>query len=94
VAWFTVRRDQFQLTQGAPVRFASSARGVRQFCGQCGTQLTFESTQLRDEIDITTSSLDEPLSQPPQSHTYVSNRIDWVQPGDDLPQYAGALGDG
>jgi hypothetical protein len=85
VAWFSVRRAGFRLTEGQPGRFRSSGRGVRAFCPRCGTQLTFERDDLPGEIDVTTCSLDEPGRVPPKDHIYTSSKPDWVRLGDGLP---------
>ncbi len=90
VTWFSVRPDEFQFVQGKPQRFQSSARGVRRFCGRCGTQLTFQSAGL-DEIDVTTSSLDDPELVPPTDNTRTSSRLSWIVP-DGRPDYPEARG--
>ena len=88
VAWFSVRRDAFQFTQGSPRIYASSARGKRAFCPNCGTQLTFEHVDCADEIDVTTCSLDDPERAPPKDHIHTSTRLSWV--ADRLPEFAEA----
>jgi hypothetical protein len=40
VAWFSVPRSRFRLLRGTPAQFCSP-KGIRSFCRQCGTQLTF-----------------------------------------------------
>ncbi len=87
VAWFTVARDGFRLTAGAPARHRSSPHATRAFCGRCGTQLTFEYDALADEIDLTTCSLDDPGAAAPQDHTRTSSRLAWVRTRDGLPEY-------
>ena len=94
VAWFTVPRASFRFTQGTPSRFQSSAHGTRSFCPGCGTQLTFESSRLPEEIDISTCSLDDPERVPPRDHTHVASRLSWVQLADGLRAYPGARADG
>jgi hypothetical protein len=85
VAWFSVPRKKYRLTDGTPARFRSSARAVRAFCSRCGTQITFERDDLPDEIDVTTCSLDEPDRVPPKNHIYASSKPAWVRLGDGLP---------
>jgi hypothetical protein len=86
VSWFTVPRADFRWVHGEPVHFRSTPEAVRSFCGRCGTQLTFERDML-DELDITTCSLDDPESLPPQDHTYASSRLAWIKLADGLPAH-------
>src|SRR5437773_10968703 len=60
VAWFSARPNEFQIVKGEPMRFHSTEQGARSFCSRCGTQLTFQHVEFIDEIDVTTSSLDNP----------------------------------
>jgi hypothetical protein len=87
VSWFSVRKADFHVLSGHPARFESSEHGSRTFCPRCGTQLTFESTRSPEEIDITTTSLDDPEQVPPRDHTRTSSQIGWLKPGDDLPRF-------
>ena len=41
----------------------------------------------RDEIDVTTCSLDDPNRIAPTDHTRVSSRLEWVKLADGLPQF-------
>jgi hypothetical protein len=93
VAWFSVMRSQLRWLRGAPTRYRSSAQATRSFCPRCGTQLTFESDQYPDEIDLTTCSLDNPELVPPQDQTRVSSRLSWVKLDDGLPQHLEARPD-
>jgi hypothetical protein len=93
VAWFTVRRDNFAIGSGEPVRFRSSDHAVRAFCPRCGTQLAFESSRTPDEIDVTTCSLDEPGAVPPSDHTFAASRVSWDTICDGLDSYAEARPD-
>jgi hypothetical protein len=90
VAWFSVQRDAFRLAGGTPTRYASSARGTRCFCPTCGTQLTFESVDHLNEIDVTTASLDEPGLLSPKDHVHVATRLPWIRLCDGLPTYPDA----
>src|SRR5262245_38471947 len=90
VAWFSVRRTDFRLTQGQSTRYAASPQGTRAFCPHCGTQLTFEHTDFADEIDVTICSLDDPERVAPKDHTRTSSRLAWLKLDDGLPQFAQA----
>ena len=89
VTWFSMRLSDFRIIKGEPTRLNSTKKGVRSFCCRCGTQLTFEHADFPDEIDITTSSLDDPELVPPRDHTRTSTRLRWVA-ADGLPEYAEA----
>lgn len=87
VAWFTVKTGDFRIVTGKPARFRSSVGATRTFCGACGTALTFQSEDHRDEIDVTTCSLDDPERAPPKSHTWRASGLSWAGSADRLPAY-------
>ncbi|MGI8839313.1 MAG: GFA family protein [Caulobacteraceae bacterium] len=87
VAWFTVQRANFRYTAGAPTSFASTPKAMREFCGVCGTQLTFVHEDYGDRIDITTASLDDPHAAPPVEHIWTRSRLDWMTRLDALPEH-------
>ena len=87
VAWFTVPADEFRITSGQPASFRSSEHGTRSFCPHCGTPLTFASSRLPDELDITICSLQDPELLPPKDHTRTSAKLGWVKLGDQLPRF-------
>lgn len=87
VAWFSVRRTEFRFVAGRPASFASSPGITRRFCGDCGTQLTFEDERWPDELDITTASLNDPEAIPPGDHTFMQSHVRWLALADGLPRY-------
>lgn len=90
VAWFTVPTSDFRFLVGTPARFASSQHGTRSFCASCGTPLTFQSSALPDEIDVTICSLDDPNDVTPRDHTHTRSKLAGVSLCDGLPAYEGA----
>jgi hypothetical protein len=88
VAWVSVPIASFAWLQGTPVEYRSSVPVRRQFCGACGTQLTYEHEDSPDEIDITTCSLSDPDAFPPTHHSWLSHDLRWVKFGDGLPTYS------
>ena len=86
VTWFSVPLSTFQLLKGQPQQFQSTEQGVRSFCPICGTQLLFVG-QGKDEIDITTASLDEPGLVPPIDHIYTDSKVSWLNLSDTLPSF-------
>jgi hypothetical protein len=94
VTWFSVPRSDFRFVQGEPTQFRSTPKGMRSFCPRCGTQLTFAHDDASAEIDVTTCSLDDPESLPPEDHTRTSSKLNWVRLADGLRQYREARSDG
>ena len=90
VTWFSVNPRDFRLVSDAPARFRSSDKGTRTFCPHCGTQLTFQSDDSPNEIDVTTCSLDVPDALPPDDHTHTASRLSWIRLADGLPEHADA----
>lgn len=90
VAWFSVRRSDFQFVRGAATLYMSSARATRTFCPRCGTQLTFQHLDFPEEIDVTTCSLDEPERVPPKDHIHISSKLGWIELADRLPRFTQA----
>ena len=88
VSWLTVALNSFSFVKGSPKRFDSSDHAYREFCGECGTQLTFRSKRDPMSIDITSATLDDPTLAPPQDHIWTRSRISWFNVADDLPRHA------
>ena len=87
VAWVTFRLDGLRFTGAAPRSLESSPGVRRRFCGQCGTQLSYENAQSPHEIDLTTCSLDEPARFAPTHHSWPQHDLPWLRFGDGLPAY-------
>ena len=92
VAWFTVKTEDFRIVEGTLNTWQSSPGATRGFCAHCGTQLTYQHTDLVHEIDVTTASLDDPSAVPPEAHIHTASRVPWI-PLDDLPAYPASRAD-
>lgn len=77
----------FEITQGAPKDFRSSAEVTRSFCGRCGSALTYRHDRKPDRLDIMTCSLDDIDALPPTFHVWASHRPDWSVLADGLPVF-------
>jgi len=51
VTWLVVAKEAFGYVKGSPKVLRSSEKGSREFCGDCGTPLTFCSSE-RHTTDI------------------------------------------
>lgn len=87
VAWITFPVEDFAYVAGTPRVFHSSARGQREFCAQCGTQLVYRQRDGARTVDVSMASLDDPQARAPEYHIFVADRLGWFGIGDDLPRY-------
>ncbi|NQV68937.1 MAG: GFA family protein [Pseudohongiella sp.] len=79
VSWITVPQEAFSYLTGTPELLQSSAKGSRHFCSDCGTPLTFITTERPTEIDITTGSLDNPEDAIPSIDIHEESRLNWLK---------------
>ena len=77
VAWLTFNAADFTFTKGSPASYASSQGVVRTFCSKCGTSLTYTTVRRKNEIDVTTGSMDHPELYPPSGNVMLSHKVPW-----------------
>jgi hypothetical protein len=77
VAWLTFDRSQVEILSGTLRAYRSSQGVIRQFCGTCGSQITYENIDSPTTIDITTASLDNPNLFPPTLEVWTEHRVSW-----------------
>ena len=87
VGWLTFDRGQVEILSGNPRTYRSSQGVVRQFCGTCGSQLSYESVERPATIDITTASLDNPNLFPPTLEVWLEHRVSWQTTDQSRVQY-------
>jgi hypothetical protein len=83
----TFDRGQVEILSGNPRTYRSSQGVARQFCGACGSQLSYETVESPTTIDITTASLDNPNLFPPTMETWVEQRVSWQSADQRRAQY-------
>jgi hypothetical protein len=87
VAWAIVTADKLRI-EGTPQVYHSSEHGRRLFCGQCGTSLFYLNEQtFPGLIDVQVATLDRPEDLPPGAEIQTAERIGWMTPIGDLPQF-------
>jgi hypothetical protein len=90
VAWLTFPTSRFSFVRGVPAEFRSTTPVTRTFCATCGTSLTYVHAERPSDVDVTTSSLDDPEAFPPTYHAWLRNSVSWIRFGDDLRGYEGS----
>lgn len=85
-AWVEVARADFEITAGEPARYASSERGRRAFCRDCGSVLWFEDDRA---VSINAGALDDPAAIEPRVHIWVEKQLPWLELDDLLPKFVG-----
>jgi len=88
-AFASIKRGDWVVTSGADLlrSVRSSSFGQRSFCAQCGTPLYVTVQHQPETLDFSVVTLDDPTAVPPEFHIFWGSRIDWFNPGDDLPKY-------
>lgn len=87
VTWAVFNIADFSITSGTPNEHPSRKNAIRQFCGACGTQLTFFDKERPDSIDVTVCSLDDVESIEPDDNVWSKRKVSWLRLNDGLPQY-------
>ena len=85
VAGATAKKSDFSMTGAAELSwFQSSAMARRGFCRLCGSNLFWDDGG--DQMGINMGSLDQPTGLKLERHIYVSDKADYYQIDDGLPQ--------
>lgn len=72
------KRDDVRFWGQKPIKFNSSPGVYRQFCGSCGSAVSFEGESWPDEIHMMAVLFDEADNFKPTGHTYIKTRLPWV----------------
>ena len=80
------RESTFAYTAGTPRAHHSSPGVTREFCGECGTALTYRNDALGDEVHVLVAAFDTPADFEPQKHVFFEEKLPWLHIGDDLPK--------
>ncbi len=88
-AWAMASTADFSVSHGEDsVRRYNSGRGLRCFCGHCGSALWFESIEHPQLVSIALGSLDGGDIPAPEMHIFTGARPAWSAIADQLPQHA------
>jgi hypothetical protein len=87
MAFACVPTQNFIWTQGMPGWVETSSFGQRAFCADCGTPLQVRVHYQPETVDFPIVTLDDPSAIEPEFHIFWSSKVDWFNPGDDLPKH-------
>lgn len=77
-ACVSVPTAQVAWTRGERKRFLSSDKVARTFCGDCGTQLTFEGANGSRNIALATCAFDDPSAFSPTKQSGAESKLAWL----------------
>ncbi|MFM5679390.1 GFA family protein [Aeromonas veronii] len=86
-AWMDFYAEQVQWLCGKPTEYASSDFIRRGFCAECGSTLTYRSTQYPDYLTLAIASLDNPEAVAPTYHIHTDSQLPWLLIQDEHPRY-------
>ena len=87
VAFVGFDHDQFSWTSSETLSSWQNGTFTRQFCKACGAPIAYLDAAAPELVFFYTAFMQEPANFPPQSHSYYSGKIDWLQLADDLPKH-------
>jgi hypothetical protein len=79
--------DNLRITAGDVRGYQSSVRGLRSFCGNCGSPLFWQPTAGPNLRAVFAGSFDDPNAFQPEIHICTSSAVSWLNVVDDLPRY-------
>ena len=89
-----VPHEMFAWTRGQPAAFQSSSRAIRDFCGNCGTPLSYRAVGGKN-MEILLGTFDRPERLTPTYAVGIESKIPWIAeihelPGRTFTEYVGA----
>ena len=85
VAAFDTDAVTFEPDEGYSVSLVPGA--VRNFCGDCGSPLSFRGDYVPDQIYVPLGLLDQAGELEPDVHSYDSQRLPWLHIDDDIERF-------
>jgi hypothetical protein len=84
-----VLKSDFNLKTGILKFYVSSTDARREFCPDCGTQISSQFTSDPDHVFVSMGSLDTPEAVKPSAHIFVTTSLSWDEQDDGLPRFDG-----
>src|SRR5512138_540189 len=76
--FFAVLKDRFVFEGDTPGEYASSPKVIRRFCRSCGTPMSYENSDVPDEIHLYAASLDDWSGFTAERHDFWNERVPWL----------------
>jgi hypothetical protein len=81
------RVKQVEAEQGTPKVYESPPGVRRSFCDACGTPLSYEDEKMPGEVYVVVGVFDDLEPFEPEEHHWLSQKPEWPDIQDGLPQY-------
>jgi len=89
-SFFGVPRETLDLTGPLGSRYTSEGSVRRQYCKDCGAQVTYQWTGWPNETHLYAAGLDDPTQFVPEAHFHYAESLPWLTLSDALPKYPGS----
>lgn len=86
-AWMDFKAKEVRWVKGSPTEYASSKNIRRGFCSECGSTLSYRSTEHPEYLTLSIASLDNPNAIEPTYHIYTDSQVKWLSMHDDCKKY-------
>ncbi len=82
--------DTLKILKGAAqLKEYTGGRGVRAFCGECGSRLMNYAPDKSQYLSVALSCVDTAIDAGPVAHANVESKASWHEPGMDIPSFQG-----
>ena len=78
VDWLIHRSGEFRYIKGEPKSYKSETGATWNFCGICGTTLTYKGQDYGDSIDISCASIDDSDGIVPEEDANTDEKLPWL----------------
>lgn len=77
-SFFGMADGHWRWTGELPAFFHSSPGVTRGFCPRCGSQMSYRSDDIADEMHFYAASLDDPADFIPERHDFAEEMLPWL----------------
>jgi hypothetical protein len=81
--------NQVDFTHEKPASHATADGVKRNFCGECGSPISYQSDKFENEIHLYLGIFNEPEKLIPRNHVFYREHVAWLNINDGLPREEG-----